>query len=65
MIKQKVGIWPRECARTIENIRRIQMDVARASGDEMRTKSVFERNNSILIEKSRFLEATGIRYSDP
>ena len=27
----KVGRWPRECARTIENISRIRMDVARAS----------------------------------
>ena len=27
-----VGIWPQECARTIENISRIRMVVTRASG---------------------------------
>ena len=41
--EEKAGIWPRECARTIENISRIRMDVARASGDEIWTKSVFDR----------------------
>ena len=32
---KKVGIWPRECARTIENISRIKMVVARASGTDL------------------------------
>ena len=42
---KKVGIRLRECARTIENISRICMDVARASGDEIWTNSVFDRDN--------------------
>ena len=33
--EKTVGIWPRECARTIENISRIRMDVARASGTDL------------------------------
>ena len=41
-----------ERARTIENIGRIRMDVARASGDEIWTKSDIDRENLILIEKS-------------
>ena len=32
---KKVGVWPRECVRTIENISRIRMDVARASGTDL------------------------------
>ena len=36
-----MGIGRREWARTIENISRIRMDVARASGDENWTKSDF------------------------
>ena len=39
----KVGIWPRECARTIEDISRIRMDVPRAPGDEIWTKSDLDR----------------------
>ena len=50
----KVGIWPRECARTIENISRIRMDVARASGDEIWTKSVFDQENSLADVKKSF-----------
>ena len=48
-----VGIWPREFARTIENISRIRMDVARASGDEIWTKSFIE-NNLVFDIKNRF-----------
>ena len=47
--EKEVGTWPRECARTIENISRIRMDVARASGDEIWTKSDVDRESSILI----------------
>ena len=43
MSRKKVGIWSRECARTIKNISRIRMVAARASGDEIWTKSVFDR----------------------
>ena len=50
-IKEKVGIWPRECARTIEDISRIRMDVARAFADEIWTKCDYERENAISIEK--------------
>ena len=43
-----------EHARTIENIGRIRMDVARASGDEIWTKSDLIEKNKILTSKSRF-----------
>ena len=46
---KKVGIWPRECARTIENISRIRMDVARASGTDLASSL---RQNTFLIEKN-------------
>ena len=49
---RKVGIWPRECARTIENISRIRMDVARASGTDLASSL---RQNMFLIEEKQFL----------
>ena len=48
---KKVGIWPRESARTIENISRIRMDVARASGTDLASSL---RQNTLLIEKIDF-----------
>ena len=46
--EKKVGVSPRECARTTENISRIEMGAARASADEIWTKCVFEWENSSL-----------------
>ena len=49
--EKKVGNWLRECARTIENISRIRMDVARASGTDLASSL---RQNTVSIEKIRF-----------
>ncbi len=49
-----VEIRPRECARTIENISKIRMDVARATGDEIWTKSDLDQENRFLTSKSGF-----------
>ena len=54
LFEKEVGIWPRECARTIENISRIRMDVARASGTDLASSL---RQNTFLIEKIRILRS--------
>ena len=46
--RRKGGIWLGECARTIENISRIRMDAARASGTDLASSL---RQNTFLIEK--------------
>ena len=52
MSRKKVGISPREYARTIENISRIRMDVARASGDEVWTESAFMEKVRIQTKRT-------------
>ena len=49
--KKIPGFGPRECARTIENISRIRMDVARASGTDLASSL---RQSTFLIEKIDF-----------
>ena len=52
-----MGIWPRECARTIDNISRIQMDVPRASGTDLASslrQNTFDREKSITDVKKWF-----------
>ena len=48
---KKVGISPREGARTIENIRRIRINAARASGTDLASSL---RQNTFLIERIDF-----------